>query len=109
MTILDTQMHGVPCEGLEAMEPAFSGNGYVDTGAALYVETGYNYPSTVTISGDCVVTSKNAAAVIFYESTNPLYAVSVTGGRYSSDVSAFLPDGYTCVKEGEYWVVHAPQ
>jgi hypothetical protein len=69
------------------------------------VETGYNYPCTVTITGDSEVTSANADAVLFYESTNPLYTVTLTGGKYSSDVSAFLADGYVCEKNGDYWVV----
>lgn len=106
-TFVDTRIHGVACEGLTPAEPGFAGSGYVDTGAGVYVETGYNYPSTVTITGDSEVTSVNADAVLFYDSTNPLYTITVTGGKYSSDVSAFLADGYRCVKDGNYWVVEA--
>ena len=105
ITLVDTQIHSVPCEGLTPAEPGFAGSGYVDTGAGVYVETGYNYPCTVTITGDSEVTSANADAVLFYESTNPLYTVTLTGGKYSSDVSAFLADGYVCEKNGDYWVV----
>lgn len=106
-TFVDTKIHGVACDGLEPAEPGFAVSGYADTGAGVYVETGYDYPSTVTIKGDSEVTSVNADAVLFYESTNPLYTVTVTGGKYSSDVSAFLAEGYTCTKDGDYWVVEA--
>lgn len=105
VTLLDTQVLATAREGTKPQTPAFSGSGYVNTGAAVYVETGYNYPCTITIGGDSVVTSENAEALIFYESTNPLYELTVTGGSYSHDVTAFLADGYVCKKDGDYWVV----
>lgn len=91
----------------EIVEPAFSDSGYANTGAGLYLETNYNYPCSVTLSGDNVVTAVYADALLQYESTNTLYSITVTGGKYSSDVSAFLPDGYRCVKDGDYWLVQA--
>lgn len=105
VTVLDTQVLATAREGTKPQTPAFSGSGYVNTGAAVYVETGYNYPCTVTIGGDSVITSENAEALIFYESTNPLYELTVTGGSYSHDVIAFLADGYVCEKDGDHWVV----
>ena len=105
VTILDTKVVANAREGVTAAPPAFGVSGYTNTGAGVYVETGYDYPCSVTIGGDSLITSENADAVIMYESTNPLYTLTVTGGRYSSDVSAYLPDGYTCVKDGDVWVV----
>lgn len=107
VTLMDTQVTASTRAGMTPQPPAFDGSGYADTGAAVYVETGYNQPCTVTIGGDSRVTSANAAALMLYESTNPLYTITITGGRYSSDVSAFLPDGYRCVKDGDYWLVQA--
>lgn len=86
-------------------DPGFANNGYTKTGAGVYVETNYNYPCSVTIGGDSTVTAVYAHALLQYESHNPLYTITVTGGKYSHDVSAFLADGYTCVKEGNYWLV----
>ena len=91
----------------EIEEPSFLGSGYANTGAGVYVETNYNYPCSVTLSGDTVVNAVYADALLQYESTNVLYTMTVTGGKYSSDVSAFLPDGYRCVKDGDYWLVEA--
>ncbi len=88
-------------------EPQFSSSGFTMTGAGVYVETNYNYPCSITLSGDTVVTAVYADALLQYESTNVLYTMTVTGGKYSSDVSAFLPDGYRCVKDGDYWLVEA--
>lgn len=110
VTLSDTQVMAVAREGATPQQPAFSGSGYADTGAAVYVETGYNHPSAVTIQGDSVVTTENGVdAVLFFESDNPLYSITVTGGKYSHDVSDFLAEGYTCTKEGDYWVVKASE
>lgn len=88
-------------------EPQFVGSGFTNTNAAIYVETGYDYPTTVTVEGDCVVTSPQDESVMFYESTNTLYSILLMGGKYSNDVSAYLPAGYTCQEVDGYWVVSA--
>lgn len=86
-------------------EPAFSGSGYANTGAGVYVETNYNYPCSVTIGGDTTVTSVYADAVLKFEDTNESFIVTLTGGRYSHDVSAYVAEGYECVKDGDHWLV----
>ena len=103
--LTDTQVLATVRAGMTAEPPAFNGSGFANTGAAVYVETGYNHPCTVTITGESVITSENAASILLYESTNPLYTITITGGRYSSDVSAFVADGYECVKDGDNWLV----
>lgn len=85
--------------------PGSSVSGYANTGAGVYVETNYNYPCSVTIGGDSTIKAVYAQALLQYESNHPLYKITVTGGKYSHNVSAFLADGYTCVKEDDYWVV----
>lgn len=108
VVVTDTVLHAVEKPELEEeiSEPSFNSSGFAAVASAVYVETGYNYPCSVTIDGDCTVTSFYVdTPIIFYEDTNPLYRVTVTGGKYSHDVSAFLDEGYTCTKEGAYWVV----
>lgn len=76
-------------------EPAYQGSGFSDTGDALYLEDGYKAAMSVVISGsETVLNSQNGqAARVFAE--NSIYAdVVITGGTFSSDVSAFLPEGY---------------
>ena len=89
----------------DIVDPGPVTSGYANTGAGVYVETNYDYPCSVTVGGDSVVTAVYAQALLQYESDHPLYTITVTGGKYSHDVSAFLADGYTCVKDGNYWVV----
>lgn len=91
----------------DVVPPAFSGSGYANTGAGVYVETNYNYPCSVTIGGNTVITSVYADAILKFEDTNEMFTISVTGGKYSHDVSAFVAEGYTCKKDGNYWVVKA--
>lgn len=105
VTLTDTQVLATARAGMTAEPPAFNGSGYANTGAAVYVETGYNTLCSVTITGESVITSENAASILLYDSTNPLYTITVTGGKYSSDVSVFVADGYECVKDGDYWTV----
>lgn len=89
----------------EVESPAFSGSGYANTGAGVYVETNYEYPCSVTVGGDTTVTSVYAEAILKFEDTNEKFAITVTGGRYSHDVSAFVAEGYECVKDGDHWIV----
>ena len=91
----------------DIVAPGSVASGYANTGAGLYVETNYNYPCSVTVGGNSVVTSVYEQALLQYESDHPLYTITVTGGKYSHNVSAFLSDadGYICEQEGDYWVV----
>ena len=85
--------------------PAFLNSGYANTGAGVYVETNYNYPCSVTIGGNTTVTSVYADAILKFEDTNEVFDIIVKGGKYSHDVSAFVADGYECVKDGDDWIV----
>ena len=85
--------------------PSFLGSGYANTGAGVYVETNYDHPCSVTIGGDTTVTSVYADAILKFEDTNEKFNITVTGGTYSHDVSAFVAAGYECVKDGDHWIV----
>lgn len=79
------------------------GQGFNDTGDALYVESGYNdRPIVVDIQGG-TFKSVNAFAVRFFqkegEQTDQVRRVEISGGTFSSDVDAFLVEGVTQDKE----------
>ena len=87
-------------------EPSIQGNGFADTCAGLYVETGYDYPCSVEISGNTTITAHHQDAILLFEEGNPKYRIEVSGGSYSHDVSAFLAEGYSCAQDtnGRYIV-----
>lgn len=69
-----------------------------ETGDALYIESGYNDRDiSVSISGGHL-NSKSAKAVRMFvkngENTSAKREISVTGGTFSSDVSAYVAEGY---------------
>lgn len=80
------------------------GEGFNDTGDALYVESGYNdRPIVVDVQGGNF-TSDKALAVRFFqkegEQTTHERTIEISGGTFSSDVSAFLADGMVQDEEG---------
>ena len=109
--IIDSTITAIALPGATIEPPTLTNSGFAATGSAVYLETNYNYPSTVTIRGNSVLTTDNVGAqtVLLHEATNPLYKVTITGGRYDADVSAFVAEGYVCVQDGDQWVVRAAQ
>ncbi len=103
VTIEDTEIKATNDEGTqeEIQEPSLGVSGYADTGAALYVETGYNYLCDVTLIGTNKLTSYYSEAILLYMKDNENYSIKVSGGDYSHDVSEFLADGYVCKKNNE--------
>ena len=80
------------------------GQGFNDTGDALYVESGYNdRPIVVDIQGGNFK-SDNAKAVRFFqkegEQTDHERTVEISGGTFSSRVDAFLVEGVTQDENG---------
>ena len=75
-----------------------------ETGDAVYVESGYNDRDiSVSISGGHL-NSKNAKAVRMFvkngENASAKREISVTGGTFSSDVSAYVAKGYVQNENG---------
>lgn len=75
-----------------------------ETGDALYIESGYNDRDiTVAVEGGSF-TSANARAVRMFikngETTSVKREVKVTGGTFSSDVSAYVAEGYVQNENG---------
>ncbi len=80
----------------QIQEPSYNNSGFSDTGDGIYVDCGYGQNIDVTITGEStVVTSANAKAIRVYEENSPYANVIVTGGAFSSDVSAFLKDRFS--------------
>lgn len=90
----------------EIFEPAVDGSGFTDTGDGVYVDCSYQHQIIVGISGDKTkITSTNAQAVRIFDDSNLYALVEITGGTYSTDVAAMVPDGYVCAGvAGEYKV-----
>ena len=86
-------------------EPALKSSGFSCNGAGVSVETNYTHPCSVTIAGDTTITATHRDAVLKYEANNALFTIAIIDGRYSSDVSAFVADGYVCEQDGDYWQV----
>ncbi len=110
VTVNSTEITATSGDQAAAMiaEPKLEASGFADTGAAVYVETGYDNLTKVILSGDNTVTAYYQQAVLLFEENNPNYTVEITGGSYSHDVSAFVADGYICQSaDGRYLVAKA--
>ena len=86
--------------------PGVNGSGCTDTGAAIYLETNYNYGISVTVEGTgTTVISENdlAVRVNLPDASNAI--VEILGGTFSSDVSKYVPEGHTVNTAGGKWVV----
>lgn len=107
--IIETKILASNAEGVAELiqEPVLGKSGFSDTGAGIYVETGYNYGCSLNISGKTEITSYYSEAILLFETTNDNYKISVSGGSYSQDVSNFVANGYVCTKDGDRYVVKA--
>ena len=99
----DTTLHGTG----DKQEPKMQGSGFTDTGDAIYIETGYKTDISLKISGSkTVVKSDKSYALQVFEPDSIYVDVSITGGKFSSDISKYVPDGYVhTVNADYYWVV----
>jgi len=100
--VLDSTITGTGA----AQNPQYSQSGFTDTGDGIYLEGGYNTEMLVTVAGNSVVTSEKNQAVRVYEVDTNFATVVITGGKFSSDVTEFLPLGY--VYDDETDTVIAP-
>ena len=78
-----------------AQQPQYSKSGFTDTGDGIYLEGGYNVEMLVTVAGNSTINSEHSQAVRVYEEGTHYATVVITGGKFSSDVTEFLPLGYT--------------
>ncbi len=96
LTVIDSTISGTGTEDLST-EPKLSGSGWLDTGDGIYVESDYNHPICVTVSGNSVITcvASTAKAVRVYPEAEHV-TVALYGGRYTTDISEFVAEGYSC-------------
>ncbi len=74
-----------------------SKTGWTDTGDGVYLEANYDWPSKINISGEKTKITgweDNTLAVRMYPEGLSKAEIVISGGSYSSDVSAFLKSGY---------------
>lgn len=101
----DTTIHGTGENKVpdDYYTGTIGGDGFNDTGDALYVESGYDRPIVVDIQGG-TFTSDKADAVRFFqkegEQTTYERTIEISGGTFSSDVDAFLVEGVTQDENG---------
>ena len=95
-------------------EYVYNGNGSNPTGDALVIDS-CNYPNglvsgNVSISGGTFTsTAAGTVAVAAFTKDNTCTPVTkfITGGTFSSDVSAYVAEGYACTGSGTTYTVAA--
>lgn len=108
ITVIDSKVSGTGIDD-DVVDPNVTGpavSGYQDTGDGIYIESDYQYPTSLTILGDCEIThvASTAYAVRMYPDA-PHVKISISGGSFDSDVTAYLEKGCSCTEsDGKYLV-----
>ena len=77
-------------------------SGCNSVGSALYVEGNYGFGAKVNISGGSFkTTDSNAPAVLSMFNTEDEATISITGGTFSSDPTAYVAPGYAATKNSD--------
>ena len=108
--ISDSKVSGTDTSGgkVKPSAPAFSNSGFTDTGDGVYAETNYNYSIDISITGDKTeISGFSGYAVRVHDAKATSCSVSVTGGKFSSDVSAFVPSTHKTTQNGSVFTVTA--
>ena len=74
------------------------------TGDAIYFEGGYSFPMVLNITGGTFKSENGYAVQMNFKNAPenpPVRKISITGGTFSSDVSAYLAKGYVQNANGE--------
>lgn len=103
--VVDSEIKGTGNESqiVKPSEDQLTGNGFLDTGDGIYVETDYKKPISIEIrdsdsndNKETKVTSAVAKAIrVFPEAS--YVKISITGGLFSDDVINYVADGYECI------------
>lgn len=92
---------------------AFNNNGFTDTGAAVYLEAGYerdNIAVYITGENSRITAAKQQALLLYHDAKDTKTRkarIAVSGGTYSSDVKDYLADAHfqsTPNEDGTYTV-----
>lgn len=79
---------------------AFNNNGFTDTGAAVYLEAGYerdNIAVYITGENSRITAAKQQALLLYHDAKDTKTRkarIAVSGGTYSSDVKVYLADAH---------------
>lgn len=96
-----------------ALAGSFNNNGFTDTGAAVYLEAGYerdNIAIYITGENTDIKAVKQKAVLLYHDEKNTKTRkarIAVSGGTYSSDVKDYLADAHfqsTPNEDGTYTV-----
>ena len=83
-----------------ALAGAFNNNGFTDTGAAVYLEAGYerdNIAVYITGENSRITAAKQQALLLYHDAKDTKTRkarIAVSGGTYSSDVKVYLADAH---------------
>lgn len=92
---------------------AFNNNGFTDTGAAVYLEAGYerdNIAVYITGENSRITAEKQQALLLYHDAKDTKTRkarIAVSGGTYSSEVTVYLADAHfqsTPNEDGTYTV-----
>lgn len=71
-------------------EPSFSGSGFSDTGDGIYIETNYDWPISLEISGNSIINSAEGQSLQVFEPDANDVTVTIIGGVFDEE----QPAGY---------------
>lgn len=107
VNLIDCTIQGIGAHS----EPAVNMSGWENTGDGVYLDASYEgRTTTVVISGDQTNISslaEGSAAVRRFDPDPSNSSLTVMGGTYSSDISAYLADGVSCTYNGTNYTVTA--
>ena len=96
-----------------ALAGSFNNNGFTDTGAAVYLEAGYerdNIAVYITGENSRITAAKQQALLLYHDAKDTKTRkarIAISGGTYSSDVKDYLADAHfqsTPNEDGTYTV-----
>lgn len=96
-----------------ALAGSFNNNGFTDTGAAVYLEAGYerdNIAVYITGENSRITAEKQQALLLYHDAKDTKTRkarIAISGGTYSSDVKDYLADAHfqsTPNEDGTYTV-----
>lgn len=96
-----------------ALAGSFNNNGFTDTGAAVYLEAGYerdNIAVYITGENSRITAAKQQALLLYHDAKDTKTRkarIAISGGTYSSDIKDYLADAHfqsTPNEDGTYTV-----
>ena len=111
--IVDSEIAGIGTDNqiVEPSEDQLTGNGFLDTGDGVYVETDYKKPISIEIRGNKTkVTSANAQAIRVFPEAGYV-KIQISGGLYDAEdrenISQYVAAGHVLMPDGADFRVKA--